>query len=99
MTAKPTELKKLIALLDEEAPSVEWLATEVFNMVEEMLLARDQFVTLVRHKGDNFMVYQAIGPWYSKAKMMKEWSKYAAAYNSESRAGFAQLKHMSKIEQ
>ena len=96
MPAKPTELKKLIALLDEEAPSVEWLATEVFNMVEEMLLARDQYIVVAKHPGLNLI--QAVGPWYSKSKMMKEWPKFVGAYDDKSRAGFALLKHMSKIE-
>lgn len=98
MPAKPTELKKIIALLDEEAPSAEWLATEIFNMVEEMLINREQYILMVRHKDEDLIFYQAIGPWYSKAKMNKEWQKYAAYYNSDSKGAFAELKHMSKIK-
>lgn len=96
MSAKPTEIKKLVALLDEEAPSAEWLAEQVFDLVEEMLLAREQYVVIVRHPDLNLL--QAVGPWYSKNKMMKEWPKYVGAYNDNSRAGFAQLKHPSKIK-
>ena len=84
-----------MALLDEEAPSVEWLAEEVFNMVEEMLYAREQYVVVAQHP--ELKLVQAVGPWYSKTKMMKEWPKYVGAYNENSRAAFAQLKHMSKI--
>ena len=98
MSAKPTELRKLVALLDQEAPSAEWLAKEVFAMVEEMLLSREQYVAVVRHKDEDIIFYQAIGPWYSKAKRDKEWQKYAAYYNSDSKAAFAELKHMSKLE-
>ena len=86
-----------MALLDEEAPSVEWLAEQVFDMVEEMLYSREQYVLVTRHIDTNFNILQVVGPWYSKAKMMKEWGKYAAYYNKDSKAGFAQLKHMSKI--
>lgn len=96
MSAKPTELKKLIKLLDEEAPSAEWLATEVFNMVEEMLIAREQYVVVVMHP--TLKLVQAVGPWYSKTKLMKEWPKYVGAYDDTSRAAVALLKHMSKIE-
>jgi GTP cyclohydrolase I len=96
MPAKPTEIKKIVAMLDEEAPSVEWLAEQIFDMVEEMLLAREQYVVIAKHPDLNLL--QAVGPWYSKPKMMKEWSKFVGAYNQNSRAGFAQLKHMSKIK-
>lgn len=96
MSAKPTEIKKLVALLDEEAPSAEWLAEQVFDLVEEMLMAREQYVVVAKHPDLNLV--QAVGPWYSKAKMMKEWSKYVGAYNQNSKAGFALLKHPSKIK-
>jgi len=33
MSAKPTELRKLVALLDQEAPSAEWLAKEIFELI------------------------------------------------------------------
>ena len=95
MPAKPTELRKLTALLDNEAPSAEWLAEEVFNMVEQMLIARERYVVFAVHPSLNLV--QAVGPYDTKKKLESDWAKRVGAYDRNSKAIIALLKHQSTI--
>ena len=46
MKAKPSEIKKLAALLDEEAESSEDMAKKVWELVEELTAKRDQYMAV-----------------------------------------------------
>lgn len=96
MSAKPTELKKLIALLDDEAPTVEWLAKAVWELVEECMAQREQYVALAFHPSAG-NVWQAIGPYATRNQLMKDYKKRMCAVDSSSRAYVAQLLHPSTI--
>ena len=52
MKAKPSEIKKMAALLDEEAESSEDMAKKVWELVEELTAKRDQYMAVA--------VYQAL---------------------------------------
>ena len=95
MSAKPTELRKLVALLDQEAPSAEWLAKEVFDMVEGMLKARERYVVFAVHPSINLV--QAVGPYDTKKQLEKDWFKRIGAYDRNSKAVFALLKDPDTI--
>ena len=55
MPAKPTELRKVIAMLEGEAPDVETLAKDVFQAVEDMLNQRNRYVVFVVHPSLNLV--------------------------------------------
>ena len=97
MSAKPTELKKLIALLDEEAPSAEWLAKAVWELMEELVAKRQQYVVFAVHPTLN--IIQAVGPYPPKDKLLKDYAKRIGAYDSSSYARLAELKHPDMITQ
>ena len=87
MSAKPTEVKKLVALLDAEAPDVEWLAKEVFKLVEELLANRTRYVVFAVHPSLNLI--QAVGPYDTKDKALKDYTKRIHAYDKHSTARLA----------
>ena len=95
MAAKPTELKKLIALLDDEAPTVEWLAKAVWELVEGCLNTRDQYVAVAYHP--SLQLWQAIGPYNTRAQLMKDYEKRLCAVDSGSKAAVALLRHPSMV--
>ena len=95
MAPKPTELKKLIALLDEEAPTVEWLAKAVWELVEDCLNNREQYVAVAYHP--SLQLWQAIGPYNTRAQLMKDYEKRLCAVDSNSKAAVALLKHPSMV--
>ena len=95
MAAKPTELKKLVALLDEEAPSAEWLAKEVFLLVEELLNKRQRYVVFAVHPTVN--VIQAVGPYNTQDQARKDYVKRINAIDNHSFARLALLKHPDNI--
>lgn len=95
MAIKPTELKKLVALLDEEAPSAEWLAKAVWELMEELMAQRTQYVVFAVHPSLN--IVQAVGPYATKDKLLKDYAKRIHAYDNQSRAIMAELKHPSVI--
>jgi len=92
---KPSEVKKLVALLESEAPDVETLAKQVIELVEEMLEQRTRYVVFAVHPTLNLI--QAVGPYDSKLKMEKDYVKRIAAYDRNSRAHFALLKPPESI--
>jgi hypothetical protein len=95
MSAKPNELKKLVALLDEEAPSAEWLAKEVFLLVEELLNNRQRYVVFAVHPTVN--VIQAVGPYNTQEQARKDYVKRICAIDNHSFARLALLKHPDSI--
>ena len=96
MSAKPTEVKKLVALLDSEAPDVETLAKDVFNLVEDLLNARQRYVVFAVHPGLNNLV-QAVGPYNTQEQARKDYVKRIAAYDNNSFARLALLRHPDTI--
>ena len=95
MAAKPTELKKLIALLDEEAPTVEWLAKEVWALVEELMAQRQQYVAIAYHP--SLDLYQAIGPYATRGQLMKDYEKRLCMVDKGSVGRVALLKSPSTV--
>ena len=96
MNAKPNEIKKLIALLDEEAPSAEWLAKAVWELMEELMAQRQQYVVFAVHPNLSGLI-QAVGPYDTKDKALKDYVKRIHAYDSSSYARLALLKHPDTI--
>jgi hypothetical protein len=96
MSAKPTELKKLIALLDQEHPDVESLAKEVWKLVEELQATREQYVCVAWHPSAN--VLQAIGPYATRDRLMKDYKKRIVAVDDRSRASVALLQHPTMVK-
>jgi hypothetical protein len=95
MAIKPTELKKLVALLDEEAPSAEWLAKAVWELMEELIAKRQQYVVFAIHPSLN--IVQAVGPYATKDKLLKDYKKRIGAYDKHSRAVVAELVYPDSI--
>lgn len=79
MSAKPTELKRLINLMEqEEYSSVEEAAKILFNAVEDMLWEREQYVVVVQHydkiAGRSELI-QTFGPFANRERAAKEAEK------------------------
>jgi hypothetical protein len=96
MSAKPTELRKLIALLEGEADDVEELAKWVFKLVEDCLADREQYVIFAVHP-TLFNLVQAVGPYATKNQAEKDYTKRISAYDSNSYARIALLRNPDKI--
>jgi len=95
MSAKPTELKKLIALLDSEAPDVETLAKELFLLVEDLLNQRQRYVVFAVHPSLN--IVQAVGPYNTQEQARKDYVKRIGAYDNNSFARLALLRYPDSI--
>jgi len=95
MALKPSELKKLVALLDDEAPSAEWLAKAVWELVEQLMAERHQYVVFAAHPSLNLI--QAVGPYSTVEKAKKDYAKRIHAYDSHSYARLALLRHPDSI--
>jgi hypothetical protein len=96
MAAKPTELRKVIALLEGEAPDVETLAKDVFATIEEMLNHRQRYVVFVVHPSLNLV--QAVGPYDTVEKAKKDYVKRVGIYDRQTRIQLALLKHPDMIQ-
>jgi hypothetical protein len=95
MAVKPSELKKMIALLDAEAPDVEWLAKAVFELVEDLIAQRTQYVVFAVHPSLNLI--QAVGPYATVDKAKKDYVKRIHAYDNHSFARLALLRNPDTI--
>jgi len=95
MPAKPTELKKLIALLEEDADDVEYVAKAAWNLVEDLLNQRQRYVVFAVHPSLNLI--QAVGPYDTQEKARKDYVKRIAAYDRSSRANLALLRFPDTI--
>lgn len=95
MSAKPTEVRKLAALLNEEHPDVETLAKEVFALCEELLNQRTRYVTVVVHP--SLRLIQAVGPYDTKLKAEKDYATKIGAYDRQSYLHLALLRHPDMI--
>jgi hypothetical protein len=95
MSAKPSELKKLVALLDSEAPDVETLAKEIFLLVEDLLNQRQRYVVFAVHPTLNLV--QAVGPYNTQEQARKDYVKRISAYDNNSLARLALLRYPDSI--
>ena len=95
MPAKPSELKKLIALLDSEAPDVDTLGKEVFQLVEDLLNDRQRYVVFAVHPSMNLV--QAVGPYNTQEQARKDYVKRISAYDNNSFARLALLRYPDSI--
>ena len=95
MSAKPTELKKLIALLEEDAEDVTDVAKAAWNLVEDLLNQRQRYVVFAVHPSLNLI--QAVGPYDTQEKARKDYAKRIAAYDNQSKAHLALLRFPDTI--
>jgi hypothetical protein len=95
MPAKPTELKKLIALLEEDADNVEYVAKAAWSLVEDLLNQRQRYVVFAIHPSLN--IVQAVGPYDTQEKAKKDYAKRIAAYDNQSHARLALLRYPDTI--
>ena len=95
MSAKPTELKKLIALLDTEADDIDAFGKAVWNLVEDLLNERQRYVVFAVHPSLNLI--QAVGPYDTQEKARKDYAKRIAAYDNQSKAHLALLRFPDTI--
>ena len=90
MAAKPTELKKLIALLDQEHEDVESLAKQIWKLVEELQQERQQYVLLAYHP--DLKLWQSAGPYATQAQAMKAFEKNRfISYDGKAKGAIALL--------
>ena len=95
MSAKPTELKKLMALLDTEADDITAFSKAVWNLVEDLLNERQRYVVFAVHPSLNLV--QAVGPYDTQEKARKDYAKRIAAYDNQSKAHLALLRFPDTI--
>jgi len=76
MAAKPTEVRRLVEVLNADYDSAEDCAKAVFKLVEEMLWNREHYVTIALHSDkDNNQLWQAIGPYPTRNKAFEDCAK------------------------
>jgi hypothetical protein len=93
--AKPTEIRKIAELLETEADSAEEMAKKVWQLVEDLIAQRTQYVVFAVHPSLN--VIQAVGPYATENQLLKDYSKRIHAYDTQSKAYVAQLKDPDTI--
>lgn len=93
--AKPTEIKKMAALLESHADTAEEMAKMVWELAEQLIAEREQWVVGVIHPTLN--VGNAVGPYATKNQLLKDYKKRITAYDEKSKGYVLQLFHPSKI--
>jgi hypothetical protein len=76
MKAKPSEIKKMAALLEQDAESSEDMAKRVWELVEELTAQRDQYMAVVVHP--SIKVAIAIGPYNTVNQLRKDYEKHCS---------------------
>ena len=76
MKAKPSEIKKMAALLDEEAESSEDMAKKVWELVEELTAKRDQYMAVAVYPSLKIAI--AVGPYNTLNQLRKDYAKHVA---------------------
>ena len=82
MKAKPSEIKKVAALLDTEAESSEDMAKKVWALVEELIAQRESYMAVVVHPTAKVAI--AVGPYNTKNNLLKDYKKHVGAIDSQS---------------
>lgn len=93
--AKPTEIKKVAALLESHADSAEEMSKMIWELVEELIAQREQYVAVVAHP--SIKVYQAVGPYPTENQLRKDYKKRITQYDEKSFAFIARLASPSTI--
>jgi hypothetical protein len=72
MTARPTELRKLVEVLNQDFDSAEMAAKAAFEAVEQMIAERNNYVVFVHHKDTTGNVLlQSFGVFTTRAQAEK----------------------------
>lgn len=93
--AKPTEIKKVAQLLEQEHDSAEAASKAVWELVEQLIADREQWVVVAVHP--DLKIAQAVGPYNTENQLVKDYKKRIHAYNEKSYAFRARLEHQSKV--
>jgi hypothetical protein len=89
---KPTELKKVISLLEAEHPDVETLAHEVVSELKQRWFSEDYFVVLMYDP--NARDVFPFGMYTTKNQAQKELEKLASAGPIPSKAWVAKVREV-----
>jgi hypothetical protein len=95
MKAKPSEIKRMAALLDQEAESSEDMAKKVWELVEELTAARDAYMAVVVHP--TVQVAIAIGPYNTVNNLRKDYEKHMIAIDEKSFGVIAKVQDPSVV--
>lgn len=76
ISVKPTELKKVISLLEAEHPDVEELAKEVVKELKAMWVKQDQYV--VQMLDPNGKAIYTFGVYYTPSQAQKELARLSS---------------------
>jgi len=93
MKAKPSEIKKMAALLDTEAESSEDMAKKVWALVEELTAQREAYMAVVIHPSIGVAI--AVGPYNTKNALLKDYSKHMGTIDGKSYGMVAHVKDPS----
>ena len=96
MKAKPSEIKKMAALLDTEADSSEEMAKKVWALVEELTAQREAYMAVVVHPTAKVAI--AVGPYNTVNNLMKDYKKHVGAIDSQSYGLIATVKDPTDID-
>lgn len=92
---KPSEIKKVAALLEQDATDAEDMAKKIWELVEDLMKQREQYVCVVTHPTLN--LYQVVGPYGTENQLRKDYAKRIHAYDAASYARLAKLAHPDNI--
>jgi hypothetical protein len=92
---KPSEIKKVAALLEQDATDAEDMAKKIWELVEDLMKQREQYVAVVTHPTLN--LYQVVGPYGTENQLRKDYGKRIHSYDSSSYARLAKLVHPDNI--
>lgn len=93
--AKPTEIKKMTALLNEDADSAEDMAKKVWALVDQLLAEREQWVVAAVHP--TLKGWQCVGPYATQNQALKDYAKRVQGYDEQSKVYLTKLVHPSNI--
>jgi len=91
MAGKPTEIKKVAELLEQDFEDATGAAKAVFDLVEELLNTRERFVVVAVHPSVNDLAI-GYGPFDTRVKAEREVKKKLVAVDSKSYARLIPLK-------
>ena len=95
MKAKPSEIRKMTALLESEAESSEDMAKKVWELVEELIAQRESFMAVVVHP--TLEVAIAVGPYNTRNSLIKDYKKHVSQVDDKSYGMIAYVKDPSVV--
>ena len=96
MKAKPSEIRKMAALLEQEAESSEDMAKKVWELVEELTAQRESFMAVVVHPSVEVAI--AIGPYNTRNSLIKDYKKHIGRIDEKSYGMIAYVKDPSVVQ-